>query len=58
MNPKWQFVFFLAAAACFFMGAFKEDFPPGWHMNAQRYACLGFLCFAVPFVYNAGSAGW
>ena len=58
MTPEFQFLFFLVASLCFFMAAFKENWPPHWRMTHQRYTALGWLFFAVPFAYNAAVAAW
>lgn len=56
VDLRIQFIFFFVAAVCFFMAAFKEDWPPGW--SHRRHMALGWLLFAVPFVVNAARGGW
>lgn len=58
MDYRLQFLFFVAGAACFFMAAFKEDWPPDWKMTHRRYTALGWLFFITPFVINSALAGW
>lgn len=56
MDPKIQFLFFLAGAACFGLATFYKNNPP-W-MSVAKYQSAGLFFFIFPFMWSAATAGW
>jgi hypothetical protein len=54
MPPKIQFLFFFLASLCFFLEVFTDTTK-----YVRRGLIASGLClFAIPFAYNAATAGW
>jgi len=58
MNPKWAFVFYMVAIACFLRGSIHVRGRVAAYTEPLGWVAFGLALAVVPLAWGAGVAGW